>query len=137
MPTTAFGGQFHSISTSGMMLFEQGAFNSGMGGVVLDLASAPIEPGEYNLEINAGMGGVEIYLPRYVQFTVDGTSVFGGTSIHEGLGWWKTMLARFRGTLNIPNQVPEFAVAQADPEHPVKIHFHINSGMGGVNIYRL
>jgi len=137
MPTTAFGGQFHSISTSGMMLYEQGAFNSGMGGVVLDLASAPIEPGEYNLEINAGMGGVEIYLPRYVQFTVDGTSVFGGTNIHEGLGWWKTMLARFRGTLDIPNQVPEFAVAQADPERPVKIHFHINSGMGGVNIYRL
>jgi len=137
MPTSAFGGQFHSISTSGMMLFQQGAFNSGMGGVVLDLASAPIEPGEYNLEINAAMGGVEIYLPRYVQFTIDGTSVFGGTNIHEGLGWWKSMTARVKDTFSISNQVPEFAVAPIDPERPVKIRFLINSGMGGVNIYRL
>lgn len=137
MPTSGMGSQYHSISLSGMMIFEQGPFVTNMGGMVIDLASAPIEPGDYTMEIRTGMGGVEVYLPRYVQFTIDGGAVVGGTNIHEGLGLWKGLMKSFQGTFSLPNQVPDHAVAPANPERPVRIHFVINTGMGGVDMYRL
>ena len=137
MPSTGMGGQYHSISISGMMLFQQGPIKTGMGGVVIDLASAPIEPGEYTLQIETGMGGIEIYLPRYVQFTVEGGSAVGGTNIHEGLGAWKKLENQIKSVLNLPNQIPEHAVAPYNPENPVRIRFVIHTGMGGIDIYRL
>src|SRR5579884_2681136 len=63
---SGIGGQTYSISHSGMQLFEQGRINTLMSSTVIDLVSAPIEPGEYRLETSVTMGGVEIFLPRYV-----------------------------------------------------------------------
>jgi len=40
---------------------------STIGGIEIDLASAPLEPGEHRLEIESTIGGIEIYVPRYVQ----------------------------------------------------------------------
>ncbi len=137
MPSSGIGGQYYSISSSGMSIFQQGKISTAIGGITLDLASAPIPPGEYQLEISTGMGGVEIYLPRYVQFTIDGASVIGGKDIHEGLDWWKSMTKKFQDVFRLPNQIPDHAVEPISQEQPVIIHFLLNTGVGGVDIFRL
>jgi hypothetical protein len=136
MSLSGFGGQFYSISHSGTMLFQQGPITAVMGGIEIDLVSAPIEPGEYRLEINATMGGVEIFLPRYVQFTIEGVSILGGRDIHEGPDAWEKIKKKLHKQVNLPDQPPDFALALSNPERPVRIHFVINSTMGGVSIYR-
>jgi hypothetical protein len=134
---SGIGGQAYSISYSGMQLFQQGKMNTLMSGTVIDLVSAPIEPGEYRLEINVTMGGVEIFLPRYVQFTLEGSAFAGGRNVHEGPGVWETMRQKLRYIINLPDQPPDFATAASNPERPVRIHFVTHIMMGGVDIYRL
>lgn len=134
---SGIGGQAYSISYSGMQLFQQGKMNTLMSGTVIDLVSAPIEPGEYSLEINVTMGGVEIFLPRYVQFTLEGSAFAGGRNVHEGPGVWETMRQKLRYIINLPDQPPDFATAMSNPEIPVRIHFVTHIMMGGVDIYRL
>ena len=57
--------QFHSISHSGMAIFEH-PIESVFGGVEIDLASAPIDPGSHELHIEMTIiGGVEIYVLRH------------------------------------------------------------------------
>lgn len=137
MPLTVLGGQFYSISRSGMMLFQQGPITSVLGGVTIDLVSAPIEPGEYHLEINATLGGVEIFLPRYVQFTLEGGSLLGGRNVHEGPEAWEVMKRHLQDEFLLPDQPPDFAFAPSTPERAVRIHFIINSTLGGVEVYQL
>ncbi len=134
---TSLGDQYYSISISGLAIFQQGELSTGVGSMVIDLASASIPPGEYTLSIRTGMGSVEIYLPNYVQITVDGSSVFGSKNIHEGLDWWKILSVKFQHLFKLPNEIPEHAVAPVSVEQPVLIHFFINTGMGGIDIYRL
>ena len=136
MSISGFGGQHHSISNSGMMLFQQGSITSVVGGIELDLVSAPIDPGEYTLQINAAVGGVDIFLPHYVQFTIDGGSVFGGQDVHNGVDQWHKMQRKLRRIVQLPDEPPAFALANHD-ERPVSIHFMLQMGAGGVDIYRL
>lgn len=134
---SGIGGQAYSISHSGMQLFQQGKINTLMSGTVIDLVSAPIKPGEYRLEISVTMGGVEIFLPRYVQFTLEGSAIAGGRNVHEGPGVWETMKQKLRYIITLPDQPPDFAIAPSNPERPVRIHFVTHITMGGVDIYRL
>ena len=134
---SGIGGQAYSISHSGMQLFQQGKISTLMSGTVIDLVSAPIQPGEYRLEISVTMGGVEIFLPRYVQFTLEGSAIAGGRNIHEGPGVWETMKQKLRYIITLPDQPPDFAIAPSNPERPVRIHFVTHITMGGVDIYRL
>lgn len=134
---SGIGGQAYSISYSGMQLLEQGKMNTLMSGTVIDLVSAPIEPGEYRLEINVTMGGVEIFLPHYVQFTLEGSAFAGGRNVHEGPGVWETMKQKLRYIINLPDQPPDFATAMSNPERSVRIHFVTHITMGGIDIYRL
>src|SRR6266702_454300 len=136
-PLSAFSGQSYSIAHSGMRLFEQGAIKTLMSGTVIDLVSAPIEPGEYRLEITVTMGGVELFLPRSVQFTLEGSAIAGGRNVHEGPGVWETMKQKLRYVVTLPDQPPDFAVAPSKPERLVRIHFVTHITMGGVDIYRL
>jgi hypothetical protein len=136
-PFSGVGGQSYSISQSGMTLFQQGPISTLMSGTLIDLVSAPIEPGEYRLELNVTMGGVEVFLPRYVQFTFEGSSIAGGRNVHEGPGVWETMRRKLRYLVNLPEQPPDFATAPYNPERPVRIHFVTHIMMGGVDIYRL
>ncbi|HEY4119267.1 MAG TPA: LiaF domain-containing protein [Byssovorax sp.] len=137
MPETLIGGQFVSISKYGVELFESGRISTGIGGIVVELASAPIPPGEYRLEIEAGIGGIEIYLPRYVKYTIEGGPGIGGTEVHDGLDLWTKLTNKVRSALHLPLEIPDHAVAEADPEHPVKIHFVIDGMVGGLDVYRL
>jgi len=136
-PVSAFSGQSYSIAHSGMQLFQQGSIKTLMSGTVIDLVSAPIEPGEYQLDITVTMGGVEIFLPRYVQFTLGGSAIAGGRNVHEGPGVWETMKQKLRYVVTLPDQPPEFALAPSNPERPVRIHFVTHITMGGIDIYRL
>jgi hypothetical protein len=132
------GAQCLSISTSGMQLFDQGVISTGLGSIVVDLASAPIEPGEYHLDIKMGVGGVAIYLPHYVHVTLDGGPTLGARTMHEvGAEGWARLRQALQGTVHLPEQVPDFALAPPDPEHPVTIHIGIHMGVGGADIYRL
>jgi hypothetical protein len=99
--------------------------------------SAPIPPGEYTLEVKCAVGGAEIYLPRYVHFKIEGTSLVGGYDVHEGLGWWETLAHKVKDALHLSNQLPDHAVAPVDPGQPVTIRIKLTRGLGGVDIYRL
>jgi hypothetical protein len=136
-PFSAFSGQSYSISQSGMRLLQQGAIKTLMTGTMIDLVSAPIEPGEYRLEITVTMGGVEVFLPRSVQFTLEGSAIAGGRTVHEGPEVWETMKQKLRSVVNLPDQPPDFALAPSNPERPVRIHFVTHIRMGGIDIYRL
>src|ERR1043165_4943521 len=87
MSTTTVAGSFYSISHAGVDVFKE-KIVSGIGGIVIDLVSAAIPPGEYTMSVESGVGGIEIYLPTYAKFTIEGTSVVGGADVHEGLGFW-------------------------------------------------
>jgi hypothetical protein len=138
---SGIGGQIYSISRSGMQMFEQGRINAAMSSTVIDLVSAPMPPGDYRLEINATMAGVEIFLPRYVQFTLEGSAFAGGRNVHDGLyegsGVWKTTRWKLRYVVDLPEVPPDFAIAPPNPERPVRIHFVTHLTMAGVEIYRL
>ena len=138
---SGMGGQTYSISRSGMQLFEQGRINTLMSSTVIDLVSAPIEPGEYRLEISVTMGGVEIFLPRYVEFSLEGSALAGGRKVHdgyyEGPRVWEITKDKLRYVVDLPEQPPAFAMAIPNPEQPVRIHFVTHITMGGVDIYRL
>jgi hypothetical protein len=136
-PVSVFSGQSYSIAHSGMQLFEQGAIKTLMSGTVIDLVSAPIEPGEYRLDITVTMGGVELFLPRSVQFTLEGSAIAGGRNVHEGPGVWETMKQKLRYIVTLPDQPPDFALASFNPERAVRIHFVTHITMGGIDIYRL
>jgi hypothetical protein len=136
-PFSTFSGQSYSIAHSGMLLFEQGSIKTLMSGTVIDLVSAPIEPGEYRLEISVTMGGVELFLPRSVQFTLEGSAIAGGRNVHEGPGVWETMKQKLRYVVTLPDQPSDFALAPSNPERPVRIHFVTHITMGGIDIYRL
>ncbi len=136
-PFSTLSGQSYSIAHSGMRLFEQGSIKTRMSGTVIDLVSAPIESGEYRLDITVTMGGVELFLPRSVQFTLEGSALAGGRNVHEGPGVWETMKQKLRYVVTLPDQPPNFAIAPSNPERPVRIHFVTHITMGGVDIYRL
>jgi hypothetical protein len=120
----------HSISHSGMKIFDY-PIESTIGGIEIDLASAPIAPGEHRLVISAMVGGIEIYLPRYVTFTVEGGPAIGGYDVHDGPGLWNKLMAK------LGSNVPVRAVDSPDPTKPTSIHFVIDGGVGGIDIYRV
>lgn len=126
--------QYHSISLSGMSLFER-PIESVVGGIVVDLASAPLAPGHHELHIDVSIGGIEIYVPSYVQLTMDGGASIGGVDVHDGLGWLERIERATRKLFRLSNQVP--AHAPPPPDEPISIRCVINGGIGGIDIYRL
>jgi hypothetical protein len=129
-------GQFHSISHSGMKLFDH-PIESTIGGIEIDLASAPLTPGEHRMEIEATIGGIEIYLPSYVKFTVEGGAAIGGQDVHNGLPIWTRVLHKSMSLFRMQPKIPAHAVPDPDPSQPISIHFVIEGGVGGLDIYRL
>ena len=131
----ALSNQSYSIAHNGMQLFQQGTIKTRMSTTMIDLVSAPIEPGEYRLDITVTMGGVEIFLPRSVQFTLEGSAIAGGRNVHEGQ--WETMKQKLRDLVTLPDQPPDSALVPSNPERAVRIHFVTHVTMGSIDIYRL
>jgi hypothetical protein len=129
-------GTVHSISHAGMAIFDH-PITSTIGGVVVDLVSAPISPGEHRLVIDVSIGGVEIYLPAYVKFVVDGGAVIGGHDVHEGHGVFQRIGRRLARMVGARHTIPDHAVPDPDPGQAKSIRLVIDGGIGGVDIYRL
>ena len=68
---------------------------------------------------------------------VDGGPLIGGHDVHDGLGVIKTLEHKLRGTFGMSNQVPRASVPSPDPTRPTQIRFVIDSGIGGIDIYRI
>ena len=136
-PYAALSNQSYSIAHNGMQLLQQGTIKTRMSTTMIDLVSAPIEPGEYRLDITVTMGGVEIFLPRSVQFTLEGSALAGGRNVHEGPDVWETMKQKLRDLVTLPDQPPDVALAPSNPEQAVHIHFVTHITMGSIDIYRL
>src|ERR1041385_436297 len=125
---------YHSISLSGMALFER-PIETTIGGIELDLASAPIDPGEHELHVGAAIGGIEIYVPSYVKLVVQGGAAIGGYDVHEGLVFFGHMWRKWSKLFGASTPIPVQAVPA--PEQPITIRLFIDSGIGGIDIYRL
>ena len=136
MSSSGLGSQFYSISHSGLALFGQEPKTGVVGSITVDLVSAPIAPGEYHLALSTGVGGIEIFLPRYAQFTLDGGSVIGGRDIHDGEKHWKHIKRALHGKVSLPDEIPAYALASHD-ECPVTLSLLLQTVGGGVDIYRL
>ena len=136
-PFSALSNQSYSIAHNGMQIFQQGTIKTRMSRTMIDLVSAPIEPGEYRLDITVTMGGVEIFLPRSVQFTLEGSAIAGGRNVHEGQEVWETMKQKLCDLVILPDQPPDFALAPSNPERAVRIHFVTHVTMGSIDIYHL
>lgn len=130
-----FGGQTYSIRDSGTLLFGR-RLNSGAGGVLVDLATAPIPPGDYQLDVSTGAGGIEVFLPRYVQFIVNGGTGFGGQNVHRGSDVWHKLIKKLDDN-TLPSTPSESATSEPSSEYPVRIQLNLHTGMGGIDIYQL
>ena len=126
----------HSISHSGMALFRA-PIQSTFGGLVIDLASAPIDPGEHELRIESEFGGIEIYLPNHVMFTVEGGALFGGLDVHEGHGLWNRIGRALRRLVGLREAIPDHGAPSPDPARPTSIKLSIDGTFGGIDIYRI
>ena len=126
-------GQLHSISHSGMAIFDR-PISSMIGGLTIDLASAPIAPGAHRLELDVSIGGIEIYVPAYIRFTIEGGAMIGGYDVHDGAGLWN----RFCAWLHL-GKTPVRAAANPDLAQITTVHLKwIDGGsIGGVDVYRL
>jgi|SRR5580698_4644096 hypothetical protein len=129
-------GQLYSIANRGMGIFEK-PIESLLGGLEIDLVSAPITPGTHRLEIEANVGGIEIYLPKYVKYTIEGGSVIGGEDVHDGFPFWERVGRKIAAFARMPSKIPDQAIANPTPDEPISIHLVIDGGIGGVDIYRL
>ncbi|HEX4451338.1 MAG TPA: hypothetical protein VH143_10735 [Kofleriaceae bacterium] len=128
--------RFHSISNKGMAIFDR-RIESLIGGVEVDLVSAPIAPGTHRLEIDTNIGGIEIYLPKYVAYSIDGGPVIGGEDIHDGFGLWSRFGRSIARLFGMKKKIPDRAVPNPTPDQPIRIELVIYGGIGGLDIYRL
>jgi predicted membrane protein len=118
------GSQYHSISHSGTALFAR-PLHAVVGSIVVDLASAPLPPGEHRLEVATGIGSVKIYMPRHAKFTVEAGSVLGSHSVHEGFPLWDRLFGKIK-------------VAPApESDAPSLIRIVAVGGVGSLEIYRV
>ena len=136
MPFSVMNGQEYSISQLGLAIFQED-FTSLMSGVEIDLATMPIPPGQYELRVNTTMTGVEIFLPHYVRFTLNGNSIMSSKDIHSGAKYWRKLTRKFKKNMALPDYPPEFALTDFNPQQPVIIHLVLNAAMSGVSIYQL
>jgi predicted membrane protein len=101
----------YSIEHSGMAIFEHPIW-SFIGGIKIDLTSAPITPGKHRLQLMTGIGGIEVLLPRHVKFILEGGSLIGGYDVHEATG-----------------------DAGAEPSEPTTVRLVVGGFIGGIDVY--
>ena len=129
--------QTFSIETDGLSAITGGEITTVMGALVIDLVSAPITPGTYDIRLNAVMGGIQLFLPAYARVQVNGETFWGGNQVYRGETFWQEMRKAFaNSTIHVPTTLPVWATASYE-EYPVTLRFTINTTMGGAQIYQL
>lgn len=133
MPTTIFGSQF--LSCDGAELREMRSFTAICATQDIDLASHLIPSGDYSITVNVVMGEVNIFVPRHIRTTVDGSVLFGTTMFNDDEIGWKKFARKFRSGFTRRNGAP--VIAYADTSGEVRLRIHSNGFLGAVRIYRL
>ncbi len=137
MPVSMWNKQTFSIATDELSELTNGEFTTVMGALVIDLVSAPIEPGTYDIRLNAVMGGIQLFLPAYAKVHLNGETFLGGNRVYRGEAFWREMRKAFANTIvPVPSTPPVWATASYE-DHPVTLHLTISTTMGGAHIYQL
>jgi hypothetical protein len=137
MPTSVWNKHIFSIANDELSALAGGTFTTVMGSLVIDLVSAPISPGTYDIRLTAAMGSIQIFLPAYARVLLNGETFWSGRRVVHGEAFWQEMQnAALNSNLQVPNTVPAWATASHE-EYPVTLRFTINTIMGGLHIYQL
>jgi Cell wall-active antibiotics response 4TMS YvqF len=137
MPTSMWNKRTFSIATDELSALTDDEFTTVMGSLIIDLVSAPITPGTYDIRLTAIMGGIQIFLPAYAKVQLNGETFWGGKRIYRGKEFSQEMQQAFaNSTIQVPTTPPLWATASYE-EYPVILRFTINTTMGGANIYQL
>ena len=89
-----------------------------VGGVVLDLANQPLEPGEHEVHVYSGLGGVKVIVPRHVRLQLEGGSLIGSRTIRHDHG---------------PREWP----SSTDPSQPTAVRIVVWGIIASVNVCRV
>jgi hypothetical protein len=137
MPTSMWNKQTFSIATDDLSTLTGDEFTTIMGSLVIDLVSAPITPGTYNIRLSAIMGGIQIFLPAYAKVQLNGETFWGGKRVFHVEAFWNEMQQAFANSnFQVSRTLPEWATASYE-EYPVTLRFTINTTMGGAHLYQL
>jgi hypothetical protein len=137
MTTSVWNKQTFSIATDELSALTGDGFTTVMGRLVIDLVSAPIPAGTYDIRLTAVMGGIEIFLPAYAEVQLNGETFWGGKRQYGGEAFWQEMREAFANSdIQVPATPPEWATASHEA-YPVTLRFTINTVMGGTQIYQL
>lgn len=137
MSTSMWSKQTFSIATDDLSVLTGDEFTTVMGALVIDLVSAPIAPGDYDIRLTAIMGGIQIFVPAYAKVQLHGGTLWGGKKIYRGEGFWQEMREAFNdANIRVPTALPAWAKASYE-ENPVTLRFTINTIMGGAQIYQM
>lgn len=129
--------QVLSIAREPLSALAQVRHTTLMGGIVIDLVSAPIEPGVYRLRFDAVMGGMHAFLPACARVQLEGLRTLGGTQLHSDEDFWQEMRRSLSGTgVDVPKIPPQWAV-ESHKTRPVTLRIAVTSVMGGAAIHQL
>lgn len=137
MSVAAFGSQIHSVSVSGWPIVNQTFYGNFFGNTIVDLASQPIPPGEFNLYVVNFFGAVDIYIPRYVQVLAPGVVLFGSQDTNDAAENWSKLVSRMQGRVNLPSEPPAFVLSSPNGERPTFLKVNHFGGFGALKIYRV
>lgn len=137
MATSMWRRQTFSIARDGLEAFTGDQVTTVMGGLVMELVSAPIAPGVYHLELTAFMGGLQLFLPANANVELLGASFWGGKRLYRDQEFWRRLHEAFADSdVQLPATPPAWAhVAYA--ENPVTLKLTVNAIMGGASVYQL
>lgn len=137
MPTSMWNKHVFSIATDELSVLTGEEFTTVMGGLIIDLVSAPITPGTYDIRLTAIMGGIQIFLPAYARVKLNDETFWGGKRVYHGKAFQQEMQQAFTNTtIQVPTPLPEWATASYE-DYPVTLHLTIKTIMGGAHIYQL
>ena len=137
MPISMWNKQTFSIATDELSALTHDEFTTVMGALVIDLVSAPIPAGTYDIRLNAVMGGIQIFLPAYAKVQLNGETFLGGKHIYHSKAFSDEMQQAFASSnIQVPTTLPAWATASYE-EYPVTLRFTINTTMGGAQLYQL
>jgi hypothetical protein len=115
MATTMWSRRTFSIATDDLAAFTGDEFTTIMGGLTMDLVSAPIQPGLYAIRLTTLMGGIRIFLPAYAKVELHGASFWGGKRLYQSSEFWHQMQEAFAGSnVHVPT-TPRLHVRGCEP----------------------
>lgn len=136
MPTSVWNKRTFSIAIDELSALTGDNFTTVMGSLIIDLVSAPIPAGTYDIRLTAIMGNIQIFLPAYAQVQLNGATFWGGKRLdHDETFWEKLREASTNSDIEVPATPPVWATASYE-EYPVTLRFTINAIMGRAHIYQ-